>query len=87
MRVDVPEAVTENVAALPAITVWFKGCATIEGATGVAVTVSVAALLVIFPALSVTTTANEDPLSEIVVTGVVKEDPVAPLIAVPFFFH
>jgi hypothetical protein len=43
----------------------------IEGATGVAVTVSVAALLFTLPEVSVTTTAKEEPLSDEVVAGVV----------------
>jgi hypothetical protein len=77
----------ENVAVCPAITAWLDGCPVIDGATGAAVTVSIAALLVTLPELSVTTTVNEEPLSELVVTGVVYDDPVAPLIAVPFFFH
>jgi hypothetical protein len=87
VRVAVPEAVTENVALCPAITVWLDGCPVIDGARGAAVTVRVAALLVTFPELSVTKTVNEEPLSELVVTGVVYDDPVAPLIDVPFFFH
>jgi hypothetical protein len=41
------------------------------GATGAGFTVSVAALLVAVPALLLTTTAKVDPLSEVVVTGVV----------------
>jgi hypothetical protein len=43
----------------------------IAGATGAGFTVSVAALLVTVPAVFVTTTANADPLSDIVVAGVV----------------
>jgi hypothetical protein len=43
----------------------------IVGATGAAFTVSVAALLVVVPALLLTTTAKVDPLSEVVVTAVV----------------
>ena len=52
-----------------------------------ALTVSVAALLVVLPALLVTVTVNCAPLSPDVVAGVVYEDEVAPLIAVPPFFH
>jgi hypothetical protein len=43
----------------------------IVGATAAALTVSVAALLVTDPAVFVTTTWNDDPLSAVVVTGVV----------------
>jgi hypothetical protein len=60
-----------NVAVCPAVTVWFAGCVVIAGATGAAFTVSVAALLVVVPALLLTTTAKVDPLSEVVVTAVV----------------
>jgi hypothetical protein len=60
-----------NVAVCPAVTVWFAGCVVIVGATGAAFTVSIAALLVAVPAVFVTTTANVDPLSEVVVTAVV----------------
>jgi hypothetical protein len=59
-----------NVAVCPAVTVWFTGCVLIVGATAAAFTVSVAALLVTVPAVLVTTTANVDPLSAVVVTGV-----------------
>ncbi len=67
----VPAAVTVNVAVCPAVTVWFAGCVVIVGATGAGFTVSVAALLVTIPAVFVTTTLNADPLSEVVVAGVV----------------
>jgi hypothetical protein len=43
----------------------------IAGATGAAFTVRVAIALVTVPALLLTTTANVDPLSEVVVTAVV----------------
>src|ERR1039457_6687226 len=52
-----------------------------------AVIVSVAALLVMLPMLLVTVTVNCAPLSAVVVAGVVYEDKVAPLMAVPPFFH
>jgi hypothetical protein len=67
----VPVATTVNVAVCPAVTVWFAGCVVIAGATGAAFTVSVAAVLVAAPALLLTTTANVDPLSEVVVAAVV----------------
>jgi len=60
-----------NVAVCPAVTVWFTGCVVIVGATRAGFTVSVAAVLVTVPAVFVTTTANADPLSDIVVAGVV----------------
>jgi hypothetical protein len=60
-----------NVAACPAVTIWFAGCVVIVGATGAGFTVSVAALLVAVPALLLTTTSNVDPLSELVVAVVV----------------
>jgi hypothetical protein len=43
----------------------------IVGATGAGLTASVAAELVTVPAVFVTTTEKADPLSEVVVTGVV----------------
>jgi hypothetical protein len=49
--------------------------------------VSVAALLVVLPALFVSTTVNCAPLSEAVVAGVEYIGEVAPLIATPFLFH
>lgn len=66
-----PEAVTLNVAVCPTVTVWFAGCVVIVGATAAVLTVNVAALLVALPAVLVTTTVNCDPLSELVVAGVV----------------
>jgi hypothetical protein len=59
----------------------------IDGATVAAVTVSVAALLVAFPAELLTTTLNCDPLSDVAVAGVVYVAEVAPLMGVPFLFH
>jgi hypothetical protein len=66
----VPVALTANVAACPAVTVWFAGCEVIEGATAAAFTVKVALLLVVLPAELVTTTEKADPLSAVVVAGV-----------------
>jgi len=43
----------------------------IEGATGAAFTVRVAAVLVTLPAVLLTTTVNSAPLSEVAVAGVV----------------
>jgi hypothetical protein len=43
----------------------------IDGTAGAALTVRVAALLVTVPAVFVTTTRNVDPLSVVVVAGVV----------------
>jgi hypothetical protein len=45
-----PLAATVNVAAVPAVTVWFTGGVAITGAAGAALTVSVAAVLVAVPA-------------------------------------
>jgi hypothetical protein len=67
----VPLATTANVAVCPAVTVWLAGCVVIVGDTGAGFTVSVAAELVTVPAVLVTTTENVDPLSEVVVAGVV----------------
>jgi hypothetical protein len=59
-----------------------------DGATAVApATLRVPALLVALPALLLTTTVNSERLSEAVVGGVVYNEEVAPLIAVPFFCH
>jgi len=60
-----------NVAVCPAVTVWFPGCVVIAGATGAGFTVSVAEALVTVPVELLTTTAKDDPLSEVVVAGVV----------------
>jgi len=87
MSVAVPDAVTLKFAGCPAMIVWLAGWPVMVGATGAAVTVSIAALLVAVCDPSFTTTVNCCPLSELVVTGVVYEAEVAPLTAVPFFFH
>jgi hypothetical protein len=60
-----------NVAVCPAVTVWFAGCVVIVGDTGAGFTVNVAAVLVTVPAVFVTTTEKADPLSVVVVAGVV----------------
>jgi len=60
-----------NVAVCPAVTVWLPGCVVIVGATGAGFTVNVAVELVTVPAVFVTTTEKVDPLSEVVVAGVV----------------
>ena len=70
MKGDVPAAVTENVAVCPAVTVLLAGCAVMEGAMAELVTLRIALLLVRLELLSVTTTANGVPLSELVVAGV-----------------
>jgi hypothetical protein len=56
-------------------------------ATGVALTVRVAGLLLTLPAPLLTITVNWLPLSEIAVAGVVKVIEVAPLMATPLFSH
>jgi len=53
------------------VTLWLAGWVVIEGATGAAFTVRVAALLVTLPAVLLTTTVNWVPLSEVVVAGAV----------------
>jgi hypothetical protein len=59
-----------------------------DGATPLAAaTLRVAVLLVTLPALLVTTTVNSGRLAETVVGGVVYDEEVAPLMAVPFFCH
>jgi hypothetical protein len=67
----VPVAATLKLAVCPAVTVWFAGWDVIDGATAAAFTVKVAALLVALPAELVTTTEKADPLSAVVVAGVV----------------
>jgi hypothetical protein len=67
----VPVAVTLKAAVCPAVTVLLTGCEVIEGATGAAVIVKVATLLVAVPKLLVTVTENCVALSELVVAGVV----------------
>jgi hypothetical protein len=83
----VPVALTLNDAVCPAVTVWLAGCVVIEGATAAAFTVKVALLLVALPAELLTTTEKVDPLSAVVVAGVVYELDVAPVMFVPFFLH
>jgi hypothetical protein len=60
-----------NDADCPEVTVWFAGWVVIVGATAEALTVSVAAALVIVPAVLLTTTRKAAPLSAVVVAGVV----------------
>jgi len=67
----VPVAATLKEAVWPAVTVWLAGWVVIEGATGAALTVRVAALLVTLPAVLLTSTVKSAPLSELVVAGVV----------------
>jgi hypothetical protein len=67
----VPVAVTLKEAVWPAVTVWLAGCVVIEGATAAAFTVRVADALVAAPAELLTTTRNVEPLSDVVVAGVV----------------
>jgi hypothetical protein len=67
----VPVAVTLKEAVWPAVTVWLAGCVVIEGATAAAFTVRVADALVAVPAELLTTTRNVEPLSDVVVAGVV----------------
>ena len=71
VRGDVPFAATVNVAVCPAVTVVLAGCALKVGTTAAALTVKVAALLVIVPAELLTTTWKAAPLSFVVVAGVV----------------
>jgi hypothetical protein len=71
VRGAVPVAATLKEAVWPTVTVWLAGCVVIEGATGAALTVRVAALLVVLPVVLVITTVNCAPLSEVVVAGVV----------------
>jgi hypothetical protein len=52
----VPEATTERVAAVPAVTVWLAGCVVIDGAVPAGFTVKVAAALVTLPKEFVTAT-------------------------------
>jgi hypothetical protein len=59
-----------NVAACPPVTVWLTGCVVMVGVTAAALTVSLAAALVTVPAVLLTATAKLDPLSEVVVAGV-----------------
>ena len=77
-------AATEKVAVWPVKTLLLAGCAVIEGG---AFTVRVAPLLVTLPDVPVTVTVNTAPLSEATVAGVEYAEEVAPLMAVPFFFH
>jgi hypothetical protein len=69
------------------VTVWLVGCVVIEGGTAAAFTVSVAVLLVTVPAVLLTSTRNVDPLSDVVVAGMVELEEVAPAMFAPFFCH
>jgi len=80
----VPVAVTVNVAVCPDTTDRFDGWLAIDGG---AVTLSIPVVLVSFPALLLTMHRNREPLSAIVVTGVVYEAAVAPPIFMLFFCH
>jgi hypothetical protein len=71
VRGAVPVAVTEKVASCPAVTVWLTGCVVIVGETAAALTVKVTVELGVFPAALLTTTWNVEPLSAVVVAGVV----------------
>jgi len=64
-------AATLKEAVWPAVTVWFAGCVVTVGTTAAAFTVKVATLLVTVPAVFATTTRNVEPLSAVVVAGVV----------------
>ncbi len=64
-------AATLKEAVWPAVTVWLPGWVVIVGATGAALTVRVAALLVALPAVLLTTAMNCAPLSELAVAAVV----------------
>ena len=66
------------------MTVRLAGCVVTVGGT---FTVKIAALLVTLPTLLLIVTVNWALLSEAVVAGVVYDAEVAPLTAVPFFFH
>ncbi len=66
-----PVAVTVKLAGWPSVTVAAEGWPVMVGATALALTVRVAALLVAEPALLVTTTVNWAPESERTVAGVV----------------
>ena len=61
---------TEKVVFFPTLTVLSIGWVVIDGTVEAGTTVRVAALLVVLPLASVTTTANRAPLSAIVVAGV-----------------
>ena len=71
VRVAVPVAVTAKLAVCPAVTLLLAGCPVMDGATGAAVTVRTAGLLVTLPAASPTVTVNDAPSSEAVVAVVV----------------
>jgi hypothetical protein len=62
-------AVIVKVAVCPWTTVWFEGCVVITG--GAMRTVSVALLLITLPPALLTTHENIDPLSAMIVGGVV----------------
>ena len=63
------------------------GCDVMVGDTGAALTVRVTVELGVLPAELLTTAWNVEPLSAVVVAGVVKLEAVAPEMLTPFFFH
>jgi len=83
---EVPVTVAANCWVIPTASVALFGliCTATPAA---AATLRVALVLVVLPALLLTTTAKRARLSEAVAGGVVYVEEVAPLIAVPFFCH
>ena len=76
-----PAAATVNDTACPASTVWSVGCSPKLGLTPLAVTVTVALVLVAFPARFVATQRKTVPLSARVSGTVVNVPPFAPKIS------
>ena len=82
----VPVATTLNVAARPALTVWFNGCVVMLTGVG-GINVRVALVLTTLPMAFDTLTRKVDLLSACMVAGVVYVAPVAPGMIEPFFCH
>ena len=83
---ELPVTVAMNCCAAPTVTVLLFG-ETVIAIPAEATTLRVAALLIVLPILLVTTTVKSSWLSETAVGGVVYDEELAPLIAVPFFCH
>jgi hypothetical protein len=81
-----PVTDAENCCIAPVVTVLLFG-ETVIAIVAEATTLRVAALLTVLPILLVTTTEKSSRLSEAVAGGVVYDEELAPLIAVPFFCH
>jgi hypothetical protein len=83
---ELPVTIAVNCWVVPVVTAVLFGDTVIATAAAAA-TLSVPALLMVLPALLVTTTVNSARSSEAIAGGVAYAEEIAPLIEVPFFRH